>query len=262
MPITPQVIDETSDKKYFSIIPHYITNHSSHWEQSLYLQMKRVSGETGKCFVSQKGLAKRMGCSQQTVSKVLRKLVKRGWIKQEGFVPGKTRPVKRWTLVDLWKFNNNHYKKIDSPQSISPKKTKDSVTTEYKIHSPGSKEEEHKIRRKITLDNTKVIAGGKPQRGNPEVNRVIDFFKEKMKLPMLDGSIEQNRRYSWLLLKKFGGLNGVLKLISYASKDRFWRDKITSTQRLYYKGVEIIAKKRGEGDADSKGGVDASNLGD
>jgi len=145
MPTTPQIIDESGDRKYFTIVPNYVVNHSTIWEQGVYLVMKRIAGEGGKCFASQKEIAKKLSISQPSVSETIQKLVKRGWVKQEGFAAGKTRPVKCWRIVDLWKMNIDHYEapkqEIGKLGDISL--GEDSVTRRYKIDKPGDKEEEH-----------------------------------------------------------------------------------------------------------------------
>lgn len=109
MPAKPQIVDETNDRKYFALIPNYITNHSTLLEQGLYLTLKRIAGETGICFASQGTLAKRGGVSPDTVGRLLKKLQNRGWIVSDGFQPGKTRPTKRWRIVDLWQLNMDYY---------------------------------------------------------------------------------------------------------------------------------------------------------
>ncbi len=171
MPITPRIIDESNDKKYFTIVPNYIVNHSSVWEQGVYLVMKRIAGEEGKCFASQREIASRLKVSQQQVSKVIKQLVKRRWIKQEGFVSGKTRPVKCWRIIDLWKLNMDYYnnEKIHHPHGKSNQNQKDNVTTEYKIDAPHGKEEET-IGRRNNNSNGQAIAG-------KELNFLIDSFK-------------------------------------------------------------------------------------
>lgn len=150
-----QVVDESNDRKYFTIVPNYIINHSTYFEQSLYLVMKRLAGESGTCFATQKTIAKMMGCSQPSVTRTIEKLIKRNWIKCIGTRPGKTRPVKEYRLIDLWKFNVNYYqeKKIVKPQNISlqAQNKKDSKTTEYKIVKPQNIEEEPIGRRKTAL---------------------------------------------------------------------------------------------------------------
>ena len=83
--------------------------------------------------------------------------------------------------------------------------------------------------------------------GNKDINFLIKYLKEKLKLPMLDGSEKQNRRYCWLTLKKFGGKKKVKLLIEVTARDDFWATKIASFQQLYYKGVQIISKTRKKG---------------
>lgn len=70
-----KILDKSGDRKYFTIIPNYIVNHSTVYEQAIYLQMKRIAGEEGTCWMSAMGLAKRLGCSRNTVAKYQKKLV-------------------------------------------------------------------------------------------------------------------------------------------------------------------------------------------
>jgi hypothetical protein len=108
----------------------------------------------------------------------------------------------------------------------------------------------------INNDNTSVLSQAKPAiYGNGEINSLIDYLKEKLGLPMLDGSGKQNRRYCWLAIKKFGGVGKMKLLIDAVSQNDFWKTKITSFQSLYYKAVRIISETRKEG-----GAVDATQL--
>ena len=43
IPKNLSISDESGDKKYFTLVPNYILNHSSAIDQSLYLQMKRFA---------------------------------------------------------------------------------------------------------------------------------------------------------------------------------------------------------------------------
>jgi len=257
MPKPFKIIDSSGDKKYFAIIPYYIVNHSSHWEQSLYLVMKRMSGEseTGTCYATQETLAMKMQTSHPTVSRTLRKLVKRGWIELMGTRPGKTHPVSEYRIVDLWKTNMDFYnnEEIAKPQNKSL--GGDSETTEQKIAKPQNTEEET-IRRRNNNDNTIVLSGDKPLTyGNGDINSLIDYLKEKLGLPALDGSQKQNRRYCWLCLNKFGGPEKIRLLIDATNQSDFWKTKITSFSQLYYKAVRIISETRKGGYA-----VDATQL--
>jgi len=103
--------DKSNDKKYFAIIPYYIVNHSTAYEQSLYLIMKRKAGEEtqGRCFASLNYLAQNMGVHKNTVTKTIKKLLKRGWIKEINpiIVPGGK--VRCFIIIDLWELNMKFY---------------------------------------------------------------------------------------------------------------------------------------------------------
>jgi len=106
-----------------------------------------------------------------------------------------------------------------------------------------SEEQQKKYITKERIQLPTVI--GKPNGfGHPDVNNLISFLKEKLELPMLDGSDKQNRKYCWIVMKKFGGADKVRLLIEAAARDKFWATKITSFQQLYYKGVQIISNTR------------------
>jgi len=93
--------------------------------------------------------------------------------------------------------------------------------------------------------------------GNKDINFLIAYLKEKLTLPLLDGTVKQNRQYAHLTLNKFGGGDKIKLLIDATAQDDFWSTKITSFKQLYYNGVQIISKTRKRG-----GGVyDATNVG-
>lgn len=94
----------------------------------------------------------------------------------------------------------------------------------------------------ITLSVDKGYTGG-----NPDVNFLISYFKEKLQLPLLDGSVQSNRHFCWLTFKKFGGRDKVRLLIDVTAQHSFWKNKITSFKQLYYKGVQIINSLKGGG---------------
>jgi hypothetical protein len=47
-----KILDNSGDKRYFTIVPNYILNHSTAIDQALYLQMKRLAGDEGLCFAT------------------------------------------------------------------------------------------------------------------------------------------------------------------------------------------------------------------
>jgi hypothetical protein len=144
--------DKSGDKKYFAMIPYYIVNHSSHYEQSLYLVMKRLASEEGTCWASAATLGKMMSSpeskekvSPNTVRKYREKLIKRGWIKKVG-QKGKTKPTDEFEIVDLWELNMKFYaQKESSTSEQSPKESSTSaeiVQPVRLVSSLGGEEEE------------------------------------------------------------------------------------------------------------------------
>lgn len=131
-------VDKSGDKNYFSIIPNYIVNHSTHWEKSLYLTLKRITGEEGSCWMSPTNLAKIEGCSANKIRETLDSLERRKWIKKIG-KRGKTKPTNEYVIIDLWHLNNEYYKKKESSPSEQSKKKVHPVNIES---SPGGNKEE------------------------------------------------------------------------------------------------------------------------
>jgi hypothetical protein len=70
------ISDDSGDKKYFTIIPNYILNHSTLWDREVYIQMKRITGEDGTCWTSRNTLAKQCGMSPRRLDKSLKYLDK------------------------------------------------------------------------------------------------------------------------------------------------------------------------------------------
>lgn len=103
-----RIIDKSGDRKYFTIIPNFIVNHSTVFEQAIYLYMKRVAGEEGSCWESPINIAKKLGVDPKTVRKYQKKLVERGWIEVVG-THRKTKPTLEYRIVDLWALNTKHY---------------------------------------------------------------------------------------------------------------------------------------------------------
>lgn len=95
-------------------------------------------------------------------------------------------------------------------------------------------------------NSDRIVGGSKPKvtRSNKSIDYTINTFKEKFNLPVLDGSVQENRRYAQLLLNKFGGEVKLTELIELASCDDFWATKLASLKMLYNHAVEIISKTR------------------
>lgn len=137
-----KIEDGSGDKKYFTMIPNYIANHSTAIDQALYFQMKRYAGENGKCFASQETLMKKMGIGRKAYSKSLNYLLEKSWVKFVGITKGKTRPIKTYVIVDIWKLNVLEYEKIPSERAVSSEKEKDTDQKSGMIQAKRAIEEE------------------------------------------------------------------------------------------------------------------------
>ena len=104
-----KIQDESGDRKYFTQIPNIIVNHSTAYEQSLYLIMKRLAGENGSCYASLNWLSKKMGVDKKTVSKTIKKLLKRKWVGEIEKIKVRGGSVRRFVIIDLWRLNIKEY---------------------------------------------------------------------------------------------------------------------------------------------------------
>lgn len=127
------ITDESQDRKYFTIVPNYILNHSTANDQALYLQMKRVAGENGMCYITQKHLCERLGIGKIKLQKSLQYLIDHKWITFIGTTESKTRPINTYKVNDIWKLNTEYYQEqkisSESAQSPSGKKDKSQIST-------------------------------------------------------------------------------------------------------------------------------------
>jgi len=147
-----KIENDSGDKKYFTIIPNYILNHSTLWDREVYIQMKRITGENGTCWTSQKTLSNQCGISINRLKKSIKYLVEHSWIKEIGKkkvnTQGGIQEVMEYRIADLWKLNIEYYKKegvspddTPSPKGVS-RDTQRGITDEDKGVSPDDDKEE------------------------------------------------------------------------------------------------------------------------
>jgi len=237
-----KIIDESGDRNYFTIVPNYIVNHSTPYEQAIYLYMKRRAGETGTCWSSAQEIAKHLSISRNTVSRYREKLVKRGWIKVVGY-KGKTKPTPEYRVVDIWKLNVDHYKKESSLREQSFNRVVKEMEKVQDVNLVSSsvvhKEEPLKKNQYFSKEKqSKALVSY----GNKDINDLIFLLMQRGEIKKLDGSEKQNRRYCHLAMKKFNGRKGVEALIKIASKSDFHRKNLTSMRYIYYNGIKIAAE--------------------
>lgn len=119
-----RVSDDSSDRKYFTIIPNYIANHSTANDQALYFQLKKHAGEDGECYVSQKTLMEKLGIGDKALKKSFEYLLSHNWIKFSGYkevqTSGGMQKIKSYRIVDIWKLNVEHYEKSQGSSKSVP----------------------------------------------------------------------------------------------------------------------------------------------
>ena len=148
-------IDKSGDKKYFTQIPNMIVNHSTAYEQSLYLIMKRIAGEGGYCYASLNFLAGKMGVDKTTVSKIMYSLLKRKWIEETDKTKIRGGSVRTFIIIDLWPLNIKLYesgRQATSKESGGIRNESGRHASESGRHADTSKNK-NKIYNKIYKEN-------------------------------------------------------------------------------------------------------------
>lgn len=167
-----QIEDDSGDKKYFTMLPNYILNHSTAIDQALYMQMKRVAGDSGRCFLSEKKLKKKLGIGGKTLKKSIAYLISRGWISLDGYVMadsgGGLQAVKAYRIIDIWKKNVMHYEGVAETAPPSKKRAKGWL----KVTKGVAESETNKNTTKKEATSLKEIQNTKATR-----KRITDMFK-------------------------------------------------------------------------------------
>lgn len=239
--------DESGDKKYFTLVPNYVLNHSSAIDQSLYLQMKRFAGENGKCTASKNTLMKKMGIGEKAFNKSLKYLLDHKWVEYSGIssvmTPGGVQNIKTYKIIDIWKQNVNFYEggaESNHPVKVVSEVAKGGVESTPKVVSKVGI-----IENKYNKEHNKIIDKSITTFGNADINEILSLIKNKFSLPALDGSEKVNRQYAFHLIRKMKSVQSISTLIDMALSDPWYSKNITSVKDLYYNAVKIASRKRG-----------------
>lgn len=154
--------------------------------------------------------------------------------------------IKSTNKYSIYTLQNYESYQTNNKQTNTQTTSKPTTTKEYKE----VKEIKNNTNVLEELPNSSKVVEKKTSFGNPDINFIIDYMKEKLELPVLDETVAVNRQYAWLLIRKFGDREKIKLLIDATAVHSFWATKITSTKQLYYKAVAIISSSR-----DEKGGV-------
>ncbi len=171
-----KIKDESGDRKYFTQIPNIIINHSSSYEQSLYLIMKCLAGERGSCYASINWLATKMRVAKRTVNSTIDNLLKKKWIEEISLKQVNGGKVRQFTIVDIWELNVLEYKGGTHLSTFNNTEVEPTVTTGgTQGSSGGTHVHTNKIYKEDLIKNTNIYSGLTP--AGKEINLLIAKFK-------------------------------------------------------------------------------------
>lgn len=195
--------DESQERKYFSIVPNFIVNHSTLEERGFYLTLKRIAGEYSTVRYSARDLAKMCGISDDTVYRLLQSLIKRGWIREAGKIPTGHKPRQTYSIVNLWRKNIDFYDKEENRTSAV---NENKVAPERDIKPQTRDTEEEPVKEDINTSET--LPNGKSRQGR--TNK-----KENIGCPLL-----LKERYPSLAEKYPGGHSECVEFISAVEEEK------------------------------------------
>ena len=212
----------------------------------VYLSLCRHADKQQKSFPSHQRIAEELAISRSQVIRSIKILEENGIVTKERV--GK-KANNRYYLLDKSSWGDV------STSNISDVPTSDitSVPQEHhhvstsNIHSKETHKKETHSKEIVSADTTESVP-----HGNETINILIEHFQETIK-GSLDGTQQENRRYCFLLLKRFGKdfpnrdpQELIQLLITQGSGDRFHGKNMTNFKYLYYNAQKIIKSLMGD----------------
>lgn len=75
--------------------------------------------------------------------------------------------------------------------------------------------------------------------GRTEINGFIRMLKEATGISVLDGSEKMNRRYAWLVMKKYP--DKWRDILAAIGRSPFWKGRATSARTVFYHALSILS---------------------
>lgn len=220
-------MSDSETPSYYAILPAKVRydKNLTLLQRLLYAEITALTNKEGYCWASNRYFANLYGKSAAYISQVLSGLEKKGYL---DIVIDQASGNQR----AIYLIEKEGYRKTNRPYIEKPIEG----YIEKSIHNTIEK---NTIINILSKDKSDTVTEKKEEYGNPDINIIVTSLKEMLKLPMLDGTIAENRRYAKLLIQKFGSVPIILQLIDAVRRDEFWRSNVTSAKDLYYKGVKI-----------------------
>ena len=221
----------SENKKYFTIVPNYVIEHSSAYELAVYTYLKRVAGEDGTCWESAGNIGRKLNADPKTIRKYLKVLLKKNLIEKVG-VKGKTKPTAEYKIIKIWELNTKHYQEKDKGNyTFSQRKGNESLN----------------IRENTLLDKVPF--------GNKEDNDKKMNYKERSNLSINNFKPSSDHEYlCYEMAKKLEETNmsfilSALKKYGFDTVQRAYNDtkEMSQTRKIENKGAyfnEILKRSK------------------
>lgn len=223
-----EIQDESGDHKYFTIVPNYILNHSTMWDREVYIQMKRIAGDRGKCWASRATLAKQCGMSVRRLDKCLKYLLEHDWIRKVGSRKvegaGGLQPVCEYQMIDLWKKNIAFYEEGGAGGALPSSK---GVQEVRRGGAGGAHKEEPSKKNHLVASATEVIEvresdsdapSKRIKKVTPAMQEVFDLFSENP--ARFQWKLYESERVAAEVLHREFGIDELLKRYAVARSYR------------------------------------------
>lgn len=234
-------LDESGDKKYFTIIPNYIVNHSTAIDQSLYLQMKRIAGEGETCEAGYRYFIKQMDIGYKAYKKSINYLISNNWItylgKKRVQTEGGVQSISSYRVNDIWQLNNEYYQGGAESKPLMPQGGAESKVKVVLEGDQGGAESKHKKNRL----RTKEEEGSKTD--VLQTNELIESFKSLNPLTYMKWFANKTQRAAVERLYKQLGREKLMVAIEAAQKAQTikYAPMITTPLQLEDKLAELRA---------------------
>lgn len=235
---------QPEEQSFYVVIPTLLLE-----DEGISLKAKRVYAlisslckKEGYCWASNKFLAKTLKMPLSTVRFSLKKLEEKKWIKSE---VNKEEGNSRRIFLNMPDFYHTYANKLAEGYANAPEQKKQRYANAPEQKIPNN-----------NIDNNKHITilkdiGKQVSYGNPDINSLMDFLKEKLG-GSPDGTIKENRRYAYLLLKRIkkdypqrDSVSIIKFLIQAGLQDNFHGKNLTSFKYLYKNAQKIIQTIKG-----------------
>jgi hypothetical protein len=256
-----KINDESGDHKYFSLLPHYILNHSTAVDQALYMQMKRYTGEGigGTCWASKRTLMKKLRVGLKAINKSLEYLQNRGWVKligkKEVETKGGTQLVDEYEVVDIWKINMDYYQGVLESTPLDGKGVLESLSRRSQKEDQGVLQSTPNKNHILNKNNNKEeitllnIFNKEIQTENlKEKNKFLDYWTEKnikgtKEKWQMEKTFDVKRRWSkWLDNIKEWSTKGKEEAPSTIGKNPYYGEIPLKSETLYSPDRKTVIK--------------------